>query len=414
MGLELPTVSAVVARLPAATVSLAAYGGVVMPLSLLIEAPIIMLLAASTALARDLPSYRVGSRFMWIAGLSLTALHVLIAFTPLYDLVVVGLLRPPPEVVEPARLGLRIMTPWTMAIAYRRYQQGVLIRFGRSRAVSVGTAVRLGTIALTLAVGAALSTALGLPAVAVGASATALGVIAEAAFAWFAVRPLLAGPVRVARNDGRPLDIQRFLQFYVPLSLTPLIMFAAMPLSTAAMGRMPSPLESLAAWPAINGLVLAVRSTGFALNEVVVSLLDRPGAAAVLQRFARHVAMTTGLLLLALAATPLGALWIGGVSGLTGVPAALAITGLWFALPIPASTAFQSFHQGAIVHGRATRHVTESVIILLGTILVVLGAGIAFGRMPGLHVALAAAALGNLAQLAWLARRSRDVLARAA
>jgi len=97
---------------------------------------------------------------------------VLVPLTPLYALVVFGLLRPPPEVVEPARLGLRIMTPWTMAIAYRRYQQGVLIRFGRSRAVSLGTAVRLVTIALTLAVGAALSSALGLPAVVVGASAT--------------------------------------------------------------------------------------------------------------------------------------------------------------------------------------------------------------------------------------------------
>ncbi len=412
MGLELPLVSAVIARLPLATVSLAAYGGVVMPLSLLIEAPIIMLLAASTALARDLSSYRVGSRFMWTAGLALTALHVLVAFTPLYDLVVVGLLRPPPEIVEPARIGMQIMTPWTMSIAYRRYQQGVLIRFGQSRAVSVGTAIRLATIALVLGAGAALSTAWHLPGVVIGASATSLGVVAEAVYAWIAVRPLLAGPVKAARNDGRPLDTARFLQFYIPLSLTPLFLFASMPLSTAAMGRMPLPLESLAAWPAINGLVLAVRSTGFALNEVVVSLLDRPGAAAVLFRFVRRLAISTGLVLLVLAATPLGGVWFGVVAGLTGAPLVLAIAGLWFALPIPGSTAFQSFHQGAIVHGRATRHVTESVLVLLGTITVGLGVGIALGRVPGLHVALAASALGNLAQLAWLARRSKQVLAR--
>ena len=37
MGLELPAVSAVMARLPHATVSLAAYGGVVFPLALLID-----------------------------------------------------------------------------------------------------------------------------------------------------------------------------------------------------------------------------------------------------------------------------------------------------------------------------------------------------------------------------------------
>src|ERR1051326_7830862 len=43
MGLKLPAVSGVMARLPHATVSLAAYGGVVFPLALLIESPILML-----------------------------------------------------------------------------------------------------------------------------------------------------------------------------------------------------------------------------------------------------------------------------------------------------------------------------------------------------------------------------------
>ena len=42
------------ARLPQSTVSLAAYGGVVFPVALLVESPILMLLTASTALARDL------------------------------------------------------------------------------------------------------------------------------------------------------------------------------------------------------------------------------------------------------------------------------------------------------------------------------------------------------------------------
>src|SRR6186713_499562 len=88
MGFELPLVSAVLARLAEPRIHLAAYGGVVFPLALLIEAPIIMLLAASTALARDRASYAVGRRFMLVAGLGLTGLHALVAFTPLFDLIV--------------------------------------------------------------------------------------------------------------------------------------------------------------------------------------------------------------------------------------------------------------------------------------------------------------------------------------
>jgi len=53
MSMELPTINAIVARLPNPEINLAAYGGVVFPIALMIEAPVIMLMAASTALSRD-------------------------------------------------------------------------------------------------------------------------------------------------------------------------------------------------------------------------------------------------------------------------------------------------------------------------------------------------------------------------
>ena len=136
MGIELPLLSAVVARLANPEVNLGAYGGVVFPLALLIEAPIIMLLTASTKLSRDLVSYKKLWRFMMIAGGCLSALHLLVAVTPLFDLLVGGLLGVEAEILEASRLGMIIMTPWTWAIAHRRFNQGVLIRFGHARAVT--------------------------------------------------------------------------------------------------------------------------------------------------------------------------------------------------------------------------------------------------------------------------------------
>ena len=76
MGIELPLLSAVVARLANPEINLGAYGGVVFPLSLLIEAPIIMLLTASTKLSRDLISYRRLWKFMMLSGGGLSALHL--------------------------------------------------------------------------------------------------------------------------------------------------------------------------------------------------------------------------------------------------------------------------------------------------------------------------------------------------
>jgi len=103
MAAELPLLTAVVARLPDPKVHLAAYGSVVFPVSLVIEGPIIMLLAASTALCTHWRAYRQVRRFMMVAGAGLTAVHVAVAFTPLYDVVAGGLMGAPEAILEPAR-----------------------------------------------------------------------------------------------------------------------------------------------------------------------------------------------------------------------------------------------------------------------------------------------------------------------
>src|SRR5690606_20274728 len=106
MAAELPLMTAVVGQLPDKTVHLAAFGSIVFPLSLVVEGPVIMLLAASTALCTDGQSYRLVRRFAHAAGAVLTLVHVAVAFTPLYDVVAGGLLHAPPETLEPGRIGL--------------------------------------------------------------------------------------------------------------------------------------------------------------------------------------------------------------------------------------------------------------------------------------------------------------------
>ena len=58
MGIESPMLAAFVARMATPEITLAAWGSLVYPISLVVEGPIIMLLTASTALANDLPSYK--------------------------------------------------------------------------------------------------------------------------------------------------------------------------------------------------------------------------------------------------------------------------------------------------------------------------------------------------------------------
>jgi hypothetical protein len=409
MGLELPAVSAAMARMPQPTVSLAAYGGVVFPLSLLIESPILMLLSASTALSKDLASYRKVERFMWVAGGTLVALHALVAFTPLFDLVVGRILGVPVEVREPARMGLRIMTPWTLSIAYRRFQQGLLIRNRRSYFVGIGTAVRLGANLVVLVLGGLYGR---LPGIVVGAIAVTAGVVSEAVFAGLAAHPVVRDILPLAAPVVPGLTRPRFLRFYVPLLLTPFFTFLAMPLTSAAVSRMPRALESLAVWPAFSGLVFCLRSVAFALNEVVVSMLERPGAWPALKRFTLTLALSTSAVLALFALTPLGGLWFGGVAGLPPPLATLATIGLLLVLPAPALAAGQSLYQGALVHAHTTRGVTEAMVAMLAVTALALVLGVVFWRHAGFYVATVAFTLGNAAQYLWLKSRARDLASR--
>ena len=404
MAVELPTLSAVVARLPDPETHLAAWGGVVFPLALIVESPVIMLLAASTALSRDWATYRQVQRYMMRLGAALTVVHVLLAFTPLYDLLVVRVLGVPAPIVEPARLGLRIMTPWTWSIAYRRFQQGVLIRFGHSRAVGMGTLVRLTADSLALGIGYSLGT---VPGIVVAASAVASGVISEAVYAGLRVRPVLREQVMAAKASGAPINLRSFLEFYVPLAMTSLLTLVVQPMGSAAISRMPEALHSLAAWPVVSGLVFMLRSPGVAFHEVVVALLEEAGAVPKLRRFALMLAALSSLLLVLVAATPLAEFWFGRVTALSPSLMQLASASLWFALPLPALGVAQSWFQGYLVHARRTRAITESVVLFLTSSSVLLLIGVAWAPLPGIHVGWAALSLGTALQVAYLAWRAR-------
>jgi hypothetical protein len=399
--------SAVVARLPDPRIHLAAWGGIVWPLILIIESPIIMLLSASTALSRDWDSYRKLRRFMMSASAILTALHVLIAYTPFYYIVAGEWIGAPEEIIEPGRIGLMIMIPWTWSIAYRRFNQGMLIRFGHSRAVGLGTLIRISADGLVLIAGYLIGT---LPGIVVASITIAIGVVSEGIYAGLRVRPVLRQELRLAAPVEEPLTVRSFLAFYAPLAMTALLNMAVQPLISAALSRMPRALDSLAAWSVVAGFVFLLRSLSYAYNEVVIALLDRRQAVRNLRRFASILALSTPTFLLITAATPLATLWFGRISALAPPLVAIARTALWIALPIPGLDAMQSWYRGTIVHSRRTRGISEAIAVFLLTIGAILWIGVAQGQIIGLYVGMAAYSVGMLTQMAWLWWRSRPAM----
>ncbi len=404
MGFELPALSAVVARLENPEINLAAYGGIVFPIALIIESPIVMLLAASTALSKDQPSYYKLWKFMMITSAILTGAHLLIAITPLYYLITEKIIGAPTEIIEPARIGLVIMLPWTWSIAYRRFNQGMLIRFGHSRTIGIGTGIRLFANLLILTIGYLVHT---LPGIVVATSAVAFGVITEAAYIGFRIQPVVRKELKFARHIEPPLSYRDFFEFYIPLVMTSLLTFIVQPLGSAAISRMPRPLESLAVWPVISGLVFLMRGMGIAFNEVVISLIGRKNSYFNLRKFTLGLVSISTLLIFLFSSTSLSEMWFLNFSGLSPTLTNLAQTGMWFALLMPGLNVLQSWYQGTILDFGKTRAITEAVFIFIVTITITFLVGVIWNRFPGIYVTIVAYAAGMGVQTLWLWFRSR-------
>jgi progressive ankylosis protein len=406
MTAEGPIISAAINRLPNEVIMLAAYG-IVVSLSVTIESPIINMLATSTALVKDRPSFLLVRRFTIHWAIGLTVVAALVAFTPLFEVVVMDWLEAPPVVAAWVRPGMQIMTFWTAAIAWRRFLQGVMIHFGATGLVAWGTAVRLLASGGT-AVGLALFTSWA--GIIIGSCALMAGVIAEAIYATIAVRPLQRQYLAVESPiaDGPPLTYRELFWFHLPLASTSLLILLAQPLVTFSLARLDQPVDSLAAWPVIFQIMLMARAAAFALPEVVIALSGRENAFQPLRRFSLNMTMILTVLMALFVLTPLASYYIFVVQDMTLEVGALAQSSLIYFLFFPALATIISWLRGLLINRRRTSVVNVGMGINLGITAVILAVGL-FYRLPGLPtaaIALNAAAFAEIIYLGWKTQRA--------
>lgn len=399
MTSEGPIVSAIINRLPDEVVMLAAFG-IVGSLSVMIESPIINLLATSTALIKDRATFLLLRRFTLHWMVALTAVSVLIAYTPLFDLVVLRLLHTPTEVAVWIRPGLKMMIFWSAAIAWRRFLQGVLIHFGQPSKMAWGTAVRL---LATILIGVGLGSLSNWPGVLIGAASLMGGVIAEALFATVAIRPLYQ--TVLSPNSpavGPSLTYKDVFWFHLPLAGTSLMILLVQPLVTSSLAKLDNPVASLAAWPIIFQILLMVRAAALAMPEAVIALSDQPQSAAPLRRFALYVAVASTLFTAVFVFSPLANYYIFTIQDMTAEAGRLAQTALALYLFFPGLTALTMWMRGMLVYGRRTTNVNIAMCLNLLITAVVLAIGVQ-ARWAGLATAAAALNIALLCETVYLA-----------
>ena len=399
MMLEGPAVQGAIGRLVRPDLNLAAFG-LTLQLSLLIESPIIMLLATAIALVKDPESYRAVRRFMIILALGCTLLTALVAFTPLFDLVASTIMRVPPRIVDASQIPLRIMLLWSAAIAWRRFSQGVLVVSGQTRMVSWGTAIRL-----TVAVATAVSLARwgGFSGASVGACALMAAVITEAiATTGFALPVIRQGMLRRA-NDPQVLTQRDIFQFHAPLMATTLLTLLAQPMTSAALARLEHPERTLAAGPVAFMLLLVMRGWAFALQEITVALSRKPEAREALRQFSWMVGCATTGATALIVFTPLLDLYLDKVIHLRPYLYDYVRFGVATGIGLPLITALGCWARGVLVASGRTNIVYRGMGINLTSHALLLAAGISL-RLPGMPLAFGAFTLAAIVEFFDLAR----------
>ncbi len=370
MAVEGPFLAAVIARVADAKFNLAAYG-VAYSFALLIEAPVIMLMSASTALVEDAVSFRRLRAFSYLLCLGTTGALLIVLIPPVFRFLMLDVIALPPEVAQLVYIALWVLLPWPGAIGYRRFYQGLLIREGRTRLVAMGTVLRLTSMAGTAIALYLLST---LPGAYVAAAALSAGVSVEALASRWMARHSVARLLRrgTAGAPGQPPPTyEEIVRFYYPLALTSLIGLAVQPMLTFFMGRSSAPVESLAVFPVVTALTFLFRAMGLSFQEVAIALMGkRFEHVRSLGRFALTLglASSTGLALVAL--TPLAGFWFETVSGLTPDLARFAIIPTIVLAPIPFFSVLLSFQRSMLVIVQRTRPVTWATVIEVSGIVV--------------------------------------------
>ncbi|MFN3962155.1 MAG: hypothetical protein ACK4NQ_04165 [Fimbriimonadaceae bacterium] len=403
MALEQPALNRILNGLPDFELAKAALY-LVMALALFFESPVIDLLSTSTALSRNSANVVRLRQFCLLTMGVTIVLNGLVGFTPLFDIIATQWLSQPAAVVEASRAPFQIMLFWAAFIGWRRCHHGFMIRSGLTRAIGVGTVLR---IVVLFAVGVGGAYGLGLPGLHAVAWALLISVVAETGFTHWAARPAVAQLMR-QEPTGPALSFGEIARFHVPQTATTLVIMLSAPAISMALGRSADPVANQSAWTLAFNLIWLMRAATYALPELVIAHGDRAEDAPVLWRFCLLVGSSLSLGLAILSVPPLGHAVLQGILKSSPEESARALPVILMAMLLPLLNGVMSYYRGMLTRVGRTMSRLYAIFAGVSSMLVFLITSI-WLRWPGLvgaSVAILAGQISEAAVLAWAWHRA--------
>ena len=399
MAVEGPFLAAIIARMGESATNLAAYG-IAYAFGLIAEGPVIMLLSASTRLARSRSDYlRLRAFSVGLCGL-VTLLLITLLIPPLFTPLTSTLLGLTADVAKHVYHALALLLPWPAAIGMRRFYQGILIAHHQPGRVAIGTIFRLVVMASTACF---LWTLDSLAGASLGACALSAGVMAEALATRWLARRVIAKSLAEQGEAATMPTYSALGRFYLPLAMTPLIGLSIHPVVTFFLGHASRPVESLAVMPVLYALTFLFRALGLSFPEVAITILKDDGQNhAVIRKFALYLALALGGGLSLIAFTPLHSFWYATMSGLPDELVQLAIPPLQIMAIFPALTVAIGYQRALLINAGITLPVTLAIAVEALGIFSILAVLVLYSALPGITSAAIAYLLGRSLAMLYL------------
>lgn len=404
MTLSTPVINLGLGRAHDPAHALASYA-VGFTLAVFMNSPALVSNQAASALLRDeAASVRTLLGTFLAVGLLVSAADLLLALTPLGDLVLQSVMGVPHDIAESAKRVLLVMSPIPALLAVRGVYHGVIMTAERTTLITLSTGVRLALLSAVIAL--LLAGVLGMPGELAGAAALLAGIAGETVIVVVTTRTSLRRHLARHRHLGSegPADV---LRFSLPLFVSAYVWTVQRPLINLILARSAEPKLALAAFGVVAPLVLLTASPLWALQPTTLVLPRTRADLRLLHRFSWAVSggFSLALLLLAvLAGRPL----LAGLHGLDGPLLAMTLAALPLLAGEPPLLALRSFAQGMLLRmklaGAISRAALLKLVVLLGAgFLAVEGLGLQNGAAVGLGLIL----LGEAADMAVMFRAAR-------
>ncbi len=398
-----------IAHYPNPEISLAALGGVILPIAFLYECPIYDLITSSNTLCKNWANYKVLRKFFIIFCSILTVIGIIIFCTPLADYLILKILKASPEICELAKPNLIFVLTWPWTVGYRRMVQGVLICHKRAKLVSYYSIVRVLSLIICLCIFGYLNI---FPAATSATLSLSISPLVEALLVHLQLSRMYKNKEIAESDEENKLNLRITSNFYLPLVISSFAAHLNLAIASWGMFRMADSFTSLAVWGAIAGIFWMLSSIGHAFTEVAIFFVENQSTKKLLFRISAKLSLLSIIIICLIGFMPFSSdIFLSTMLGLKGEFLQIAKVSFVLGLLFPTVRILSSLPYAILLKKHKTKEATKATFIniIALAIFLALGANV-FPEIKGIYFYMVSSTIALGFQYLWMLRASNQAI----